>query len=151
MPKKQKSLPYVLPDASAPDWLPLAAWRDYEAARNEGGTPLTEIAVRAALRRLDGFRKQGADVASVLDLSTQSGWRGLFWEPGRGQTAGVKTSPQAYDEFRQAIRTEQMPEDAKLRRVIGKLGGLWALGMKSSRDLDMMRNQVVDMLAREAN
>lgn len=154
MSKKTKPAPYVLPEGDAPEWLPLQAWRDYEAARNEGGYPLTAVAVRAALRRLDQFRKHGADIAAVLDLSTQSGWRGLFWEPGRDgvmTNGGMKTSPQAWDEFREAIRTERMPADDKLRRVIGKLGGLWNLGLKTSQQLDMMRNQVFEMLAREAN
>lgn len=149
---KKQHVPFRLPEDAIPAWLPADSWRDYEAARNESAHPMTEASARAALRKLDRMCRSGVDVADVLDQSTAAGWRGLFAD-SIAKVNGVSRSaaPREWLEFREAIRTERMPEDKRLQRIITKLGGLWTLGSKPSEHLDRMRTQFEQMLAMEAH
>lgn len=56
---------------------------------------------------------------------------------GGAPNAPDTTKP--FQEFRDAIRTETMPKDTRVVRIIQKWGGLRELGLKSSKDLDFRR------------
>jgi uncharacterized protein YdaU (DUF1376 family) len=66
-------------DVPLPDWIPREQWNGYVEARNATRYPLkTAYAIRTAIRKLDYLRREGEDLAAVLDQSTLQGWRGLF-------------------------------------------------------------------------
>lgn len=61
-----------------PDWVPLDAWQGWLEMRRGKKCPATQRALELAVRDLSKLRAEGNDPGSVLDQSTQRGWRGLF-------------------------------------------------------------------------
>ncbi|MFA6125501.1 hypothetical protein [Sphingomonas sp.] len=149
MPRNPKAEPFVLPEADMPAWLPKDSWRDFESARNTSAYPLTVTSTRAALRRLDKMRATGVDIADVLDQATASGWRGLFADARQTVATARDAAAESWQQFRESIRCDRMPEDGRLQRIIRKFGGLSNLGMRTSRDLDMLKPDFVKLLSGE--
>lgn len=58
-----------------PDWIPIDAWNGWVSARKKKPTAR---AIELAVKKLDGFRNRGIDVAAVLDASTLGGWTDLY-------------------------------------------------------------------------
>ncbi|UMM63166.1 helix-turn-helix domain-containing protein [Aristophania vespae] len=75
-----------------PDWLPLDAWNGWLEMRKRKKTPLTPRAIELTLRKLSEFQKQGYNVGSILDTSTERGWTGVF-EPRECASFKTKHKP----------------------------------------------------------
>lgn len=67
--KKTAGMPII------PEWIPRQAWRGYVESRRK---PLTPYAAELAIKKLEGFRNEGMDLAEVLNQSALNGWTGLF-------------------------------------------------------------------------
>jgi hypothetical protein len=61
-----------------PAWLPLEAWNAFLEMRKKKRCPLTQYAVKLAIKRLAEFREQGDDPKAVLEQSVLNGYQGLF-------------------------------------------------------------------------
>jgi hypothetical protein len=72
-------LPYELPV-----WIPREAWEAFVQMRKKIGYPLTDYAVKLAVRNLDKLRGQGESLEDVLNQSILNCWRGLFPVKGNG-------------------------------------------------------------------
>ena len=69
--KKTKVAPLALPA-----WLDVQTWDSYVQSRK--AKTRTPAALRAALKKLDGFREQGFDPNEIVATSLANGWQGLF-------------------------------------------------------------------------
>ncbi len=61
-----------------PDWVPAEAWAGWIEVRKKIRAPNTDQAMRLSVKTLEQLRGKGFDPATVLNQSTQRGWRGLF-------------------------------------------------------------------------
>jgi uncharacterized protein YdaU (DUF1376 family) len=76
-PKTPKPAPVALV-AVLPNWMPLRSWSEFVEGRRQSRKPLTPIAAKILIRKLEGFHDRGLDVAAALDASTAAGWQGVF-------------------------------------------------------------------------
>lgn len=67
-----------LPEIELPEWLPGDAWVGFIEMRVDKGSPPTERALKALIKKLDGFRGRGHDPTAVLDQSTINRWTDLY-------------------------------------------------------------------------
>ena len=61
-----------------PDWIDEESWAGFVEMRKKQKHPLTERAMKIALRKLEEMREQGYDPNAALDESTFRGWLGVF-------------------------------------------------------------------------
>lgn len=61
-----------------PEWLPLEEFFAYKEKRKEIKKPLTGIAEKLAIQKLEALRNDGNDPKLVLEQSIFSSWQGLF-------------------------------------------------------------------------
>lgn len=61
-----------------PAWVPAEPWGEFVEARKKLRKPMTDGAMRLAVRELEKLRGQGHDPAAVLQQSVLRGWLGLF-------------------------------------------------------------------------
>ena len=64
--------------AVLPPWLPLEAWKAWLEVRKKNKAPNTPRALKLSLDELERLKSQGYDPATVLDQSTQKGWKSLY-------------------------------------------------------------------------
>jgi uncharacterized protein YdaU (DUF1376 family) len=75
--------------AVAPDWLP-AEWFEFEQHRKEKGSSLTPTARRNCIAKLERWKTEGKDIASIIRHSIEQGYTGIFEPtPQRGNVHGV--------------------------------------------------------------
>jgi hypothetical protein len=72
-----------------PDWMPFAEWQGFEEMRIKIKKPMTELARKMAINKLDRFRQNGHDPAEILSRSIISNYPDLY-EPkeNKGQNYG---------------------------------------------------------------
>ena len=84
-----------------PAWLPAEPWRAFLEMRQTMKKPPTPHAVALLVKKLDGFRARGFNVAEILNSSTLNGWQDVF-EPkasrGHAAFAGRATNLSLYIE-----------------------------------------------------
>jgi hypothetical protein len=73
-----------------PEWLPLESWREFVDMRRTIRKPLTETAIRLALKKLEKLRDEGYDVVAVIEHSVMCNYPGFY--PVLGAKAGAATS-----------------------------------------------------------
>lgn len=61
-----------------PDWIPEDAWSGYLEMRKKKRVPMTNRALQLKVGELDVFRKQGHDVAAILNKSTSNAWTDVY-------------------------------------------------------------------------
>jgi hypothetical protein len=66
------------PVIEIPDWLPKKVWKDWCDYRRSGKNKFTDRAQILCLGALETLRNQGHDPETVINLSIQNGWTGLF-------------------------------------------------------------------------
>lgn len=86
---------------SLPPWLPLESWQAWVADRKERRKPVTERAATGQLAKLQEYRNEGHDPASVIANSIAGGYQGLF--PERQRTNHGHHGHGAEDRFRGAL------------------------------------------------
>lgn len=59
-----------------PDWIERGTWDSWVAIRPAKAR--TNASLSAAIKKLDGFKKQGMDPNSIISNSLANGWQGLF-------------------------------------------------------------------------
>lgn len=121
-----------------PDWLPAQAWSEYLKMRVRIKRPATEYAQQLAISKLERLRLDGEDVSAVLDQSTFNSWQGLFAVKKNQRDEADEITP-AWVQFRACIRSNQMPDNPRLRSVIADYGGLNCLGARTMFELDRLR------------
>jgi hypothetical protein len=73
--------------------MPLRSWSEFVEGRRQSRKPLTPIAAKLLIRKLEGFHNRGLDVAAALDASTTAGWQGVF-EPRQDTRQTKMHAPQ---------------------------------------------------------
>ena len=66
-----------------PDWIPQEPWNAYLDMRKKLRKPATDYAKEKLVKKLTKFKKQGLDLAAILDQSTINGWADIY-EPKEG-------------------------------------------------------------------
>lgn len=61
-----------------PEWIPAEQWADFVAHRKAKKSKLTDLAITKLINKLDALRKEGNDLAAVLDQSVANDWTGVF-------------------------------------------------------------------------
>lgn len=61
-----------------PDWLPAEAWAGFIEMRKKIKKPMTDHAAGLIIKKLDGFRADGQDVAQILNNSIENSWQSVF-------------------------------------------------------------------------
>lgn len=75
---KQENTPLPPRGIDVPEWVPLDAWQGFSAMRKSIKKPMTARAVQMLVKKLDGFRSDGCDLAAILDASTINGWQDIY-------------------------------------------------------------------------
>lgn len=88
-------------EPSLPDWLPLDAWNGYLEMRKANRWKPTAYATTLLMRDLEKWRRQGHDIASILDKSTASNYRGLF--PPDDRPRAAPKGPTANQQMQQNV------------------------------------------------
>lgn len=102
-PKAKAKRAAAAPLPEVPGWMPQPAWNDYVESRRQMRKPLTPIAVTQLVRKLDGWRQRGLDIASALNASTAAGWMSVN-EPKGAQIRMVSSRPTSADNRTNALR-----------------------------------------------
>lgn len=83
--RKGKEMEQKAPESAAtevafvlPDWIPLETWTAFLEMRKRIKKPATEFAKKLIVGKLEKFKSQGQDVASILEKSITSGWQDVF-------------------------------------------------------------------------
>lgn len=61
-----------------PTWLPKTDWQDFIDHRKHIKAPLSDNAVKRAIKTLESLRHKGQNVSKVIDQSIVNGWKGFF-------------------------------------------------------------------------
>lgn len=61
-----------------PDWVPLESWNGWVDMRKRIKKPLTDRAVKMAVKKLKLFKDQGFDVEAILEQSEFNCWQDLY-------------------------------------------------------------------------
>ena len=61
-----------------PDWIPAENWKQYLEMRRRIKKPMTDYAMKLAVRELEKLHNQGQDVGAVINQSVLHSWQGLF-------------------------------------------------------------------------
>jgi hypothetical protein len=61
-----------------PDWIPKEPWQAFVEMRKKIRYPLTDYAIKQAIRELDKLRARGHPPEGVLNQSVLNSYRGLF-------------------------------------------------------------------------
>lgn len=62
-------------------WLDEELWEDFKIHRQQMKQPLTAIAEKRLLAKLEKAHREGMDVEAALETSIECGWRGVFPKP----------------------------------------------------------------------
>lgn len=73
---KKKSL------INVPDWLDAEDWECFLKHRQSLKSPMSEIAQKRAITKLESLKDKGNDIAEVLNQSIVNGWKGFFETQG---------------------------------------------------------------------
>jgi hypothetical protein len=87
-----------------PDWIPAAAWTDWNDHRRSIRKPLTPKAAELSIRSLAKLRDAGHDPRKVIDLAIERGWTGLF-APRDGPPAMNGSKPPIAQNFSEKTYT----------------------------------------------
>jgi len=81
-----------------PDWIDKTLWADYIEHRRQLKKPLTEIAAKRAISRLERLRADGNNPSKIILVSMENGWIGLFatGETKDDATANTKQKPYSW-------------------------------------------------------
>lgn len=79
-----------------PDWIPKAEWNDYLAMRKEKRKEATARSQKALVKKLEGFRASGLDLAKVITNAIEHGWTGLFAYEKEAQSQVVRDTFVSY-------------------------------------------------------
>ncbi|MDE2451992.1 MAG: helix-turn-helix domain-containing protein [Burkholderiales bacterium] len=71
-----------LPNDMLPPWMPIEAWRQYTAMRDEMRKPMSVNAQTIAIAKLAKWREDGHDPKTVIENSVMGGYQGLFEPKG---------------------------------------------------------------------
>lgn len=74
-----------MPVFVVPEWMPSKEWADFVTHRKQIKSPMTELAMKATVNKLDKFRTAGHDIAAILTDSIANGWQGVFPPKGKVQ------------------------------------------------------------------
>lgn len=83
----------ILGASKLPDFVPKIAWAGYVEMRRRIRAPLTPRAVDLTITKLEKLHAAGEDIGTVLDLSTQNSWRGVFPVKQSGDHHGKRSTP----------------------------------------------------------
>lgn len=78
-----------------PEWMPMEAWDGFLVMRKKIKKPATDRAIAMLIKKLDGFRAQGADPEAILDQSTLNCWQDLYPLKQPWGTSPAKPASQA--------------------------------------------------------
>lgn len=110
---KRKGWPVI------PDWIPAEPWNGFITMRDRKRASPTPRAITLLIAKLDGLRAKGHDPGSILDISTERSWTGLF-EPKddhHGHSRNVSVLPASNsrgtrpDRCLDMLRFSQTPDD----------------------------------------
>lgn len=109
-----------------PSWVSIEAWGGYVEMRKKIKRPMTEYAMKLAIKKLDKLRRQGYDPSMVLDQSTFESWQGLF--PLREEPSGDRASRKTFDAMRREssltsirrVAQDYLPLDSGIQRALPK-------------------------------
>lgn len=121
-----------------PDWVDPEAWAEFVAMRKKIKRPLTDYAMKLAIKKLAELKEEGYDPKEVLEQSIMCCWLGLFPTKQPKNRSSLDTA-EAWLIFRQAIRDQKQPADPKIKEAVTKLGGLNRLGEMTSFDIERKR------------
>lgn len=65
-------------ESGLPEWLPAEQWADFVEHRKSKKSKLSDLATKKLISKLDKLRKEGNDIAAVLDQSVANDWTGVF-------------------------------------------------------------------------
>lgn len=65
-------------DFILPDWVPKQEWDNFVEMRKKIRRPMTEAAMKLAVRELEKLRQKGEDVVSVINQSILNAWQSFY-------------------------------------------------------------------------
>lgn len=77
-----------------PDWIPTDAWEAYLEMRRRIRKPMTDYAMKLAVKTLEKLKAAGEEPRAVLEQSILNSWQGLFPVKGANTHARVKGNPE---------------------------------------------------------
>jgi hypothetical protein len=96
-----------------PEWVPAAAWGEWEETRRKRRKPLTDAARAINLRKLEALRADGHDPEAVIKQSVGRGWDGFFKVHDEGIAMKINGKHAALeDRNRKAVREFAMAVQA---------------------------------------
>ena len=117
-PKKQVAVvsePIVLPD-----WLPNETWEEFKQHRKDIKKPLTELAAKKTLLKLEKLKSEGQDIIEVINASIAGGWTSIYGLKSQGNSHGKGNSnfgtggKEKFDSWQylyNSIRSDESKED----------------------------------------
>lgn len=73
-----------------PDWMDPEAWAEFVEHRKSIKKPMSALAEKKILKKLQTFKSKGMNIQEILDLSIENGWSGVF--PSNGSQQKNKNS-----------------------------------------------------------
>ncbi len=114
-----------------PEWLSRELWDEFKKMRVKVKAPMTEYAEVLAIKRLEGFRKQGYNPVAIVEESIMQSWKGLFEPKGKAPCAAplqaVQVKPLTLADFERATNRSPTPAAREalqsMKRMLGAKAG----------------------------
>jgi len=108
--KKEAQAPLEIPaglkpdNFFLPDWVKPEDWLDFSEMRKKQRKPMTERAAKSIIKKLEQFRSQGHDTATILEQSIRNGWQDIYEPKGAGgnNSFGNQKGPNKSERAREA-------------------------------------------------
>jgi len=86
--KRSKQAEFVLPE-----WVPADLWEGFMETRQKKRNLPTELAKQILIKKLDGFRKAGHNITTIMETAIAHGWLSFFAPGDRPQNSESKPDP----------------------------------------------------------
>ena len=148
-PKGKKEKAEVV-EFDLPNWVGREAWNDFLAMRKSIKKPLSQNAMKLAVKKLSELSSLGQIADDVLNQSTLNSWQGLFEvKNGSGQpnTGGSSQGrPSLSEQVRQRNAERQAERDREEGQGAQGSAELWPAGMeKGGRDFEGEFSRIRDI------
>ncbi len=107
-----------------PEWMPKEVWAEFVEQRRKMKAPMTDIAQKRAVKKLEAMRAEGQDIEAVIDQSIVCGWKGLFPVKGAKRQNGGSNFNSSVQALQSLFEDEDGQEDISRGHGVS-IGGLF--------------------------